>query len=264
MELFYRKYGSGKPVIILHGLYGLSDNWAWYGRQLGEKYSVFTPDLRNHGLSPHDDGMNYYAMVSDLEEFLETHNIENPVLIGHSMGGKVVLQYLKENPGKASAAIILDISPKRYRANQSHMNILETMSSINLLRISSRKEISEKIKEKIEDERLQNFVLKNLHRQGKDIFSWKPNVEVLETALEDIFDEITPPVRKPGIPVQFIKGALSQYIKDEDKEEIGKFWSDRPVITVPGASHWLHADNPDFLINVLEDFLKEVFRVEKL
>ncbi|PLW96840.1 MAG: alpha/beta hydrolase [Marinilabiliales bacterium] len=259
MELFYRKYGNGKPVVILHGLYGLSDNWAWYGRRLGEKYSVFTPDLRNHGLSPHDNGMNYYAMVSDLEEFMEFHNIAKPVLIGHSMGGKVVLQYLKENPGEASAAIIMDISPKKYRANQSHMNILGTMSSLDLTSITSRKEISEKVKEKIDDERLQNFVLKNLNRTGKELFTWKPNVQVLETALEDIFDEITPPVNKPGIPVQFIKGELSQYIKDDDEDIIEKFWSDRPIISVPGASHWLHADNPEYLINVLEQFLKEVF-----
>jgi len=94
MKLFFRHYGSGSPVIILHGVFGISDNWVTIGRRLAEKFEVFIPDLRNHGQSSHSPTFNYFALVDDLLEFIEEQEIEDPVLIGHSMGGKVAMNFV--------------------------------------------------------------------------------------------------------------------------------------------------------------------------
>ena len=254
MELYFRKYGHGSPVIILHGLFGLSDNWVAIGKELAKSHEVYIPDLRNHGLSPHDPAMNYYAMAADLEEFIDYHEIQKPVLIGHSMGGKVVMQFLADYPGRASGAVILDISPVEYKARRTHLDILMAMKSVDVSSFSSRKEIHKAVAEKISDIRLQQFVLKNLQRSGNKSFSWKPNIDVIFESLDDVFAAVDMPEEKPEIPVLFVRGADSNYIRDEDLNFIEEKWSRLPVKTIPGASHWLHVDAPEEVIGVLTGF----------
>ena len=124
MKLFHRKYGEGQPLIILHGLFGISDNWVTIGRRLADKFEVYILDQRNHGQSPHSDVFNYYAMVEDLYEFIENHQLFNPIIIGHSMGGKVAMNFALEHPSKVSKLIIVDMSVRKYSARQIHLNII--------------------------------------------------------------------------------------------------------------------------------------------
>lgn len=92
MKLAYREFGAGKPLIILHGLFGQSDNWNTLAKNFAEKgFHVFTLDQRNHGLSPHSELWNYEVMADDVFEFIQDHNLKEPVLLGHSMGAKTVL-----------------------------------------------------------------------------------------------------------------------------------------------------------------------------
>jgi len=138
MKLFFRKFGEGAPIIIVHGLYGASDNWVTVGRRLAENFEVFLIDQRNHGRSPHSSEHNYKLMLEDLYEFIETQNIEKAILIGHSMGGKTVMHFANQYPEKVSSLIVLDIAPKSYieiaKENKSeinHLGILKAMKSID-------------------------------------------------------------------------------------------------------------------------------------
>ncbi len=224
MELNYRHYGhGGPPLIVLHGLLGLSDNWAGYGKILGEDYSVYIPDLRNHGLSPHDPVMRYEAMASDLEAFMEAHAIVKPLLMGHSMGGKVVLQFIKDFPDAVSAALVLDISPLRYPHRKVHWDMVTLMQSMDMGSYASRNEVLKEVQGAIEGERLQQFVMKNLHRSGQNTFSWKPNVDVILTSLEDISAAIEAPEAKPAVPIKFIRGGASDYVSQKDEVVIREY-----------------------------------------
>ena len=91
MKLNFKKLGEGKPLLIIHGLFGSSDNWGMLGKRFAKKYTVYLIDLRNHGRSPHNSTMNYEAMADDLFELMQDEKILNPSLIGHSMGGKAAL-----------------------------------------------------------------------------------------------------------------------------------------------------------------------------
>ncbi|PID94283.1 MAG: alpha/beta hydrolase [Bacteroidetes bacterium] len=255
MELNYRQYGDGAiPLIILHGLFGLSDNWAGYGNLLGADYTVYIPDLRNHGFSPHDPIMRYEAMASDLEEFMETHAIVNPLLMGHSMGGKVVLQFVKDFPHALRAALVLDISPVRYHLRQVHLDMATLMQSMDMGIYASRREILEVVRGAIQGERLQQFVMKNLYRSGQNTFGWKPNVDAILASLEDISAAIEPPEAVPSVPVKFIRGGESDYVTPEDEEIIQKYWSDQKVESIPHASHWIHVDAPEPLLRAIKKF----------
>src|SRR4051812_1917005 len=97
MELAYREFGEGQPLIILHGLFGQSDNWNTHAKNFAEQgFRVFTIDQRNHGLSPHSEIWNYDVMAEDLKEFIDTHALADPIIMGHSLGGKTVLYFEKK------------------------------------------------------------------------------------------------------------------------------------------------------------------------
>ena len=125
MKLFYRHFGVGAPIIILHGLFGLSDNWVTHAKRIAEKFSVYLPDLRNHGQSPHSPTFNYAAMADDLYEFIDEHKLKNPVIIGHSMGGKVAMWFALEYPDLLEKLIVVDISPAKYADRDAHFDILK-------------------------------------------------------------------------------------------------------------------------------------------
>jgi esterase len=169
MKLFYRKYGDGPPLIILHGLFGSSDNWMTIGKSLGENFTVYLPDQRNHGQSPHSDINDYDSMRDDLFELADHLRLNKFYLAGHSMGGKTAFSFAFQWPEMISGLLIADISPfinesNKQTAYRQHFNILEAMLSIDLPPISSRREVESILAEKIPTEQTRGFILKNLQR----------------------------------------------------------------------------------------------------
>ncbi len=252
MELFFREYGQGQNFIILHGLFGLSDNWVSIARRIGEQFRVLVPDMRNHGQSPHHPLHSYPAMVADIEEFITRQGLQNPVVMGHSMGGKVAMQLALANPELVSALIILDISYREYNLRKQHLRLLETMTSLDLSAVRSRREAEEHVAARLHDRSLQLFVLKNLFRSGP-VFTWRPNLAALETNLDLMAAGIGLKGTYPG-PALFIRGSASDYLPDEDFPVISKAFPAARFHTIEGAGHWLHADAPRSLCRIIRDF----------
>jgi pimeloyl-ACP methyl ester carboxylesterase len=248
--------GEGQPVIILHGIFGISDNWVTIGRRLAEKFEVFIPDQRNHGQSPHSDTFNYYALGDDLFEFIEDHHIINPILIGHSMGGKVAMNFALEHPSKVSQLIVVDISLREYPARQEHMDIIHAMLSVNFDEISSREEVEEIVSKSVKSRRIRMFIMKNLYRISSTRFAWRMNVPSIYENIENVFIGVDSPYtyEKPAL---FIKGGSSDYILDVDYAPIRKKFPEAQFKTIDGASHWVHADKPDELCAAFSDFLQK-------
>lgn len=254
MKLFYRHYGEGQPVIILHGIFGISDNWVTIGRRLAEKFEVFILDQRNHGQSPHNDTFNYFALAEDLFEFIEDHQLTNPILIGHSMGGKVVMNFALEHPHRVDKLIVVDMSVRAYPARQQHMDILNAMSSINFDEISSRDEVEEVITASVKSPKISQFILKNLYRIGKSRLAWRINVDALYNNIENVFEGLDSPYTS-DVPALFVKGGASDYILDKDYELILQKFPNAQFTTIDNASHWVHADAPDELCAKFSEFL---------
>lgn len=254
MKLFYRHFGEGQPLIILHGLFGISDNWVSIARRLGENYEVFVLDQRNHGQSPHSDTFNYYAMMDDLLEFMDDHQIVNPIVIGHSMGGKVAMTFALEHSQKVHRLIIVDMSTRKYQARQQHMDIMEAMKAVNFDQVHSRDDIEKQVSKVIKSRRIKLFVMKNLYRINQDRYAWRLNIKGIDTNMENVFEAIESPYTYDK-PALFIKGGLSDYIMDEDHQLILKNFPKAEFTTIEGASHWVHAEKPKELCAVLSKFL---------
>ncbi|MEW5816550.1 MAG: alpha/beta fold hydrolase [Spirochaetota bacterium] len=255
MKLFSKEYGKGYPVIILHGLLGSSDNWHPIAKRLENRFRVITVDLRNHGRSPHAEVFNYEIMARDIADLLDEKQVSASHFIGHSLGGKVAMEVSLTYPKRIGKLIIVDINPKTYQPY--YENIFETVKNLNLDCITSRKEAEEKFIPSVPDRLVRLFLLKNLYRDSQGKYKWKININGLAKNYDNIWVGIKEDSRVPySGPVLFIRGALSDAIRDQDILHIQKLFLKAQIVTVPDAGHWIHATHPDTFTRIVFDFFK--------
>jgi pimeloyl-ACP methyl ester carboxylesterase len=263
MELFYRKEGSGPPLVIVHGLYGSSDNWVNIGKRLAEKHTVYMVDQRNHGRSPFANSHTFNDMRNDLEEFFEKHNIEKATLLGHSMGGKAAMWFALDFPEKVEKLVIADIAPKDYLLLKEdsqfylHQNILLAMQEIDFSKIKSRNDVDDFMAQKIDDTNIRQFLLKNVAKDKiNHQYKWRVNAGVLYDHLDEIVSGVNKNWLEDRIPITsypviFIRGMKSKYILPEDEILIKEIYPDSRIIDIPDAGHWLHAEQPELFMKAV-------------
>ena len=252
MKLFFRELGEGSPIVILHGVFGTSDNWFSISKELSQGYHLYLLDLRNHGQSPHSEEFNYKVMAEDLNLFLEEHSIVNPVIIGHSMGGKVAMRFASEYTNY-SKLIIVDISPRYYRKH--HESILNGMNALDLISLQNRQQADTALAVYEPDLGVRQFILKNLYRDSTNHFAWRINLKVLIEKIENV-GEALDENNKIEKPTLFIKGEKSNYIQEKDQYLIYKIFKNVSFHTILGAGHWLQAEKPQEFLACVNNFLK--------
>jgi esterase len=258
IELNYKEFGQGEPVIILHGLFGTLDNWQTIAKQLGETHLVYILDLRNHGKSPHTEGvMNYHILAEDVALFMQQNWIHSATIIGHSMGGKAAMQMSMDYPDLVEKLIVVDIAPKKYKGG--HEEIFDALLNLDLSKLTDRKVAEVYLMDKLKnDVGTVQFLLKNLSRhlntEGVGNFEWKMNLSVLNRDYHILMDtfEVHTAFDKDTL---FIRGGNSNYIRDEDFETIKSIFPKAKLETVEGAGHWVHAEKPKELLEKLLNFL---------
>jgi esterase len=258
MDLNFKEFGTGEPLVILHGLFGTLDNWQTIARQLAEDFTVYIVDLPNHGRSPHTKGEFDYSEMSDaVAEFLTKNWIHETRLIGHSMGGKLAMQLALNQPDLIKKLAVIDIAPKKYTGG--HGNIFKALFALDLNTLADRKEAEQFLTEHLPEEGAGTiqFLLKNLSRRAEGEgggFEWKMNLDVLFANYPRILDKLEgeTPFRKPTL---FVRGGNSNYIKDSDFDLISKLFPNSAIQTIEDAGHWVHAEKPKELLEVLKKFM---------
>ena len=253
MHLFSRNIGEGQPFVVLHGVFGSSDNLFTVCKKIAESgFKVFMVDARNHGQSPRSELFNYEVMAADLDDFLNENNIQNPILMGHSMGGKTVMTYAQTYTN-FSKIIIVDIAARFYPTHHNH--ILAGLAAIELDKITSRKEAEDVFSNYVSDFGEKQFILKNLYRTDSGGFDWRINLPVISKEIYQIGDEImlTKTVQEPAL---LIRGSDSSYVTDTDFEIFKAAFVNSQLITIDGANHWVHATKPAEFIEAILEFSK--------
>lgn len=254
MDLNHKILGEGMPMIILHGLFGTLDNWMTIAKLFARDYQVFLVDLRNHGHSPHVKGMSLEDMAEDIRIFLEKQWVyADAVIIGHSMGGKVAMKSATLFPDLFSKLVVVDIGPKAYPQG-GHDDIFKAMMSLDVDRTTSRNEAEEHLMQYIPEDSTRQFIMKNLSRNKEGGFSWKMNLKEIHEQYPEILKEIDTgsPFEKPAL---FVRGGKSDYILDEDIPRIKQLFPNAQVSEIAGAGHWVHADAPNELYKMVDEFL---------
>jgi len=253
MKLNYKEFGQGDPIIILHGLFGTSDNWQTLAKKLAENYSVYIIDQRNHGRSPHDDEFNYKVMAEDLKEFMENHWIYSARIIGHSMGGKTAMQLATDYPDMVEKLVVVDIANETYEGG--HEIIFNALLDLDLKKTESRKEANAFLQSQIEDFGVRQFLLKNLTRNKEGRYVWKMNLPVIHENYQAILSKIDVDEVFEGATL-FVKGGLSEYITETNFESTKDYFPNAKLETIKNVGHWVHAEAPKELLEILEKFLE--------
>jgi esterase len=251
--LFFRKTGNGKPVVILHGLFGMSDNWQGFSKQLAlTPAAVYAIDLRNHGHSFHDAAFSLEKMSDDLEKLFLHENLNDVVLIGHSLGGKVAMKFALTFSSYLRGLMIIDIAPRYYPVH--HQGVIEALKRIDLSEIKSRKEAETILVDSGVDVATRQFLLKSLYWISDKQLAWRFNLKAIEKNIQEVGKEIS--ASKPFIkPVLFVRGENSDYISADDMHDVKKLFPQAELKTAPEAGHWVHADNPEWLLKETVRFI---------
>ncbi|MDD7884434.1 alpha/beta fold hydrolase [Flavivirga sp. 57AJ16] len=243
--------GEGRPFVILHGFLGMSDNWKTLGRQFSEHhFQVHLVDQRNHGRSFWDDHFNYEVLAEDLKHYCDTHNLNNIILLGHSMGGKTAMLFATQYPEIVSKLIVADISPRFYPIH--HDAILEGLSALDFDVIKSRGDADDLLSNYVSDFGTRQFLLKNLYWIEKGTLALRINLEVLKEEVGEV-GEALPSYAKFEKDTLFLRGDRSEYIGPEDESVISNHFTKVEITTISNSGHWLHAENPkDFFEAVMQ------------
>ncbi len=247
MELNYKQFGEGKAFIVLHGLFGSSDNWQTHGKKLAEYFNVYLVDQRNHGESGWSDEFSYDIMADDLHELIQKNNLKEIILMGHSMGGKTAMRYAQKYPEMVEKLIVVDMGVKEYPI--SHDGIIEGLKSIDLSVVDSRGDASKQLSKHINNRSVRQFLLKNLYWKEKGQLAWQINLPVLDNKLPEIVKAL--PNEETMVEALFIAGGKSDYVLEEDHDSIRNTFPLADFHTIERAGHWIHAEAP-------EEFIEEV------
>lgn len=257
MKLYYRETGQGYPLLILHGLWGASENWLPVAKLLSDRFRVILPDLRNHGLSPHTTEMAYGDMSHDIAELIDTLNLPvTPFVAGHSMGGKIVMNLLLNKQEIVAKGIVIDIAPKHYiHANHSeHVKRLEFINLTDLSACGTRSEITHLLDSNFPNEAEKQVLLKNIRRTTRG-FEWKINAKALCTCLPDLLNWPSDIPESCTKDILFIKAGNSDYLQEQDYQAVRQLFPQAAFVTLPGVSHRLHIEQPELVAQHIRNFL---------
>ncbi len=251
MKLQHRIIGEGKPLIILHGLFGSSDNWQTHAKRFSDYFQVILVDQRNHGHTDWSDEFDYDILAEDLHELITDLGLNRVHLLGHSMGGKTVMRYAQLYPETIDKMIVVDMGIKQYPMH--HQQILAGIHAVNASEMDSRSKAEEILLPFVPENGTRQFLLKNLYWAEKGKLAWRMNVAVLEKEMNHILQAL--PEEEVMVQTLFIRGAISAYILDEDIPDIENQFPDSSFVTIENAGHWVHAEQPEEFMNTVLEFL---------
>lgn len=256
MKLFSRVIGEGPDVIIMHGLFGMNDNWNTLGKRWAEdcRMRMHMLDLRNHGQSPHSSEHSYREMAEDVVEYMDDNNLESAIVMGHSMGGKVAMRMAVDHPERVSKLVVIDIAPKGYPVH--HQEIIDALRTLDFDELKSRREADEKLEESMPNLMMRQFLLKSLHRNENKRLEWRFNLDAIENNIEMVGEAMEDGATYSDTTL-FIRGEKSGYIKDGDLDLIREHFPQATLHTVDGAGHWVHAEKPEEMYRVICEFLTQ-------
>jgi esterase len=254
VKLNYQAHGEGKPLLLLHGLFGSGRNWSGIARQLSGSYKVVTVDLRNHGASGHADSMAYTEMAEDIARLVTSLGQDSICILGHSMGGKTAMTLSLLNPALVERLIVVDIAPAKYLSN--HDDLISAMHLLPVNKLKNRNQADVFLSQYIPEPRLRQFILQNLVRDEDAGYKWRINLKAIQDNQNRLRDF---PAELKGMsfegPALFLSGSLSDYIGTHHQDAINAYFPESTHVVIEDAKHWVHADKPDEVIKAVSRFL---------
>lgn len=250
MQLHYQTLGQGQPLILLHGLFGSSDNWGTVARHFAQHYQVISVDLRNHGKSPHSESQTYTDMADDLLELCDALSLEHIHLLGHSLGGKVAIQFATSHPDRIEKLIVVDMALRAYA--DAHTHLIDAMMAVDLTAVESRAEVDKALSSTIPQTMVRQFLLMNLIKPENNL-TWRINLAAIKNNYPGLLQAVCEQTRYEK-PCLFIRGERSDYVQDADTAHIKNHFTNAQFASLT-TDHWVHAEQPQAFVEVVGNFL---------
>ncbi|MCU7807491.1 MAG: alpha/beta fold hydrolase [Candidatus Thiodiazotropha sp. (ex Semelilucina semeliformis)] len=255
VNLYYREYGEkGKPVLmLLHGLFGSSNNWLGIVKYLQDDYHLILPDLRNHGRSPHSETMDYPALASDLLNLMAQLQLESVSLLGHSMGGKTAMWLALNLPERVDQLVVADMAPVSY--HNRFEKIFQGLFELPLDELQGREAADQYLSRRVPERLVRQYLLQNLVK-GVDGWQWRCNLPVLNREVMVLAG--FPALNDLAFPgeVLFVYGERSDYVLPEYRSVIDRHFPHARLRMLNGTGHWLYAEQPEVFSRTVKAFMK--------
>lgn len=252
MNLYYQSQGEGQPLIIIHGLFGSSDNWRSMVKYFSKWYRVISVDLRNHGRSPHSDIQNFEAMADDIYQLCQQLSLDSVSILGHSLGGKTAMKFAELYPEYLQKLIVVDVAPRQYQGE--HTPLMDAMLGLDFSLYSSRSEVDIALAKNIADKTVRQFLLMNLVVENEQL-KWRINLPALKANYREYMKAVCEQISYDK-PALFIYGELSDYVNEADKQQIKSLFT-QAVFESMDTGHWVHAERPQQFKKCVEAFLND-------
>lgn len=255
IKLHYREYGEPEhpPVLLLHGLFGVSSNWMGVVKLLQADYRLILPDLRNHGRSPHHAKMDYPAMAGDLLALLDRLQLHSATLLGHSMGGKAAMWLALQQPERVERLVVADIAPVSYPSRFEQ--IFQGLEALPLAELTGRESADRHLARWISSRPLRQYLLQNLVKRPQG-WQWRFNLPALSRSIESLARFPLAEGLSFAGEALFLHGERSDYVRPEHREEIDRLFPHARQRMLPKAGHWLYAEQPEAFSRVVKGFLR--------
>lgn len=250
------QYGEqGTRVVFLHGLFGQGRNWTGIAKALASHHRVVLVDLPDHGRSAWTERFDLVA-VADVIAAGVLEGDDPVALVGHSLGGKVAMVLALLRPELVERLCVVDIAPVAYQRASEFAGYIEAMCGLDLETLSNRADADAALAPAVPNETVRSFLLQNLRRDG-DSWRWQANLAGLGRDLAEISSWPTDRLGDaayPG-PVLWMGGANSDYITEAYAPAMDRLFPRNRRVTLKNAGHWLHSEQPEVFLEVLERFL---------
>ncbi|MBT0725255.1 alpha/beta fold hydrolase [Rosenbergiella sp. S61] len=247
-RLHSAQFASNQPAILLiHGLFGSLDNLGILARDLRQTHTVLQVDVRNHGLSPRSEQMDYAAMAQDMFDTLDSHHLSDVIVIGHSMGGKIAMAMTALFPSRIKQLVIIDIAPVHYTTRR-HDSMFAAMEAVTQAGVSDRREAKSIMERTLDEADVIQFLLKSFHHG-----EWRFAISALWNNYTTISDWETLPEWHG--PVLFIRGKNSTYLDACYQALLLAQFPQAKAYVIAGAGHWVHAEKPQAVQRAVNRFL---------
>ena len=257
-QLHVKTSGQGDSnVVLLHGLFGSSNNLGQIARGLKGGHRVHSVDLPDHGRSDWLPQASILGYAHCVAAWMDDYQLTNCCVIGHSLGGKVAMQLAVNRPELIHRLVILDISPMAYTVRR-HDHIFAGLKAVKADRVKTRSDARVVLSGHIDEPSVTDFLLTSAYTNESGLIDWRFNLAQLEADYRHMLSGIEVQEAK-GLPCQIpslvVRGADSAYVPKTTKQDFAHLFGALNVVTVKNAGHWLHQEQTETVLSVIGRFI---------
>ena len=245
--------GTGPDVLLIHGMMSMGVEWDLFARSLMNDFHVVAPDLRGHGHSARTDSYQIEDYAADMEQLIDRLELQNPAVVGHSLGGAIAMRLLGSRDLPFAKLVIVDMSAEL--AATLRQDLLDEW-------VDARREWDEyhELVEHVAANELSRPDIEDAREYVLNHFEWTTDGALRERFDTDIFNfdrwVLWEEIGRIRTPALLLRGEHSEILTLETAARMVEAMPDASLVEMPDTAHSLHVEDPENFNRIAGDFLR--------